>query len=108
MEVREGREEVARVARQTLGVTPVQLQPLAVIKHSITRYRISTEVFRGRTRAVNPAKRHTGGSWTGFAALEQLPFASAHKKIVQKLLAEGSRDRGVKEKSRGQGPPPRL
>ena len=77
-----------RAARRVLGLRPKTLQPLCVIKHSITRYRITLEVFRvaGNQRVgAAPAK----GRWVREKELSQLAFASAHKKILRRLEIEG-------------------
>jgi A/G-specific adenine glycosylase len=77
-----------RAARRVLGLTPKTLQPLCVIKHSITRYRITLEVLRvgsDRASGAGPAK----GQWMNRKELSQLAFASAHKKILRHLEIEG-------------------
>ena len=56
------------------------------VKHSITRYRITLEVFRGRQPVA--AARAGGGEWLHTAKLRQLPFTSAHRKVLEKLLRE--------------------
>jgi A/G-specific adenine glycosylase len=58
------------------------IQPLCVLKHSITRYRITLEAFR-----IVPAKlpRIRDGVWRTPAQLKRLAFNSAHKKILAHL-----------------------
>jgi A/G-specific adenine glycosylase len=75
-------------ARRALGVRPRTLEPLATIKHSITRYRITLEAYRvtGREAARIPAE--TKGRWLGRSRLQQLAFASAHKQILRRLGSE--------------------
>ena len=72
-----------RAAREVLGCAAVALEPLCIIKHSITRYRITLEVLRATLDGANVAPR--GGKWLGPAELRRLPFASAHKKILLRL-----------------------
>jgi len=63
--------------------------PFCVIKHSITRYRITTEAHRvslpGGTSYTSP---HIDGplpAWRTLPQLHKLAFTSAHKKILAKL-----------------------
>ncbi len=76
--------DLKRAARTALGVRPRTLAPLATIKHSITRYRITLEAYRvtsGQTDGV-PA---VAGRWLGRSRLNQLAFTSAHKQILKGL-----------------------
>jgi A/G-specific adenine glycosylase len=77
-------------ARRSLGVRPRKLEPLATIKHSITRYRIKLEVYQvsGREAARIPAKIQ--GCWLRPSQLKQLAFTSAHKQILRRLGAESN------------------
>jgi A/G-specific adenine glycosylase len=76
--------DLERAARTALGVRPKSLEPLATIKHSITRYRITLEVYRatGCDAARLPAAK---GRWLGRGWLHELAFTSAHKQILQGL-----------------------
>jgi len=71
-------------AQRVLGVRPGRLEALGTIKHSITRYRISLEVYRLARRAAGtiPAGK---GRWLGEGRLKRLAFTSAHKRILQRL-----------------------
>lgn len=61
---------------------PAMLEKLCMIKHSITRYRITLEAYRVRL----PSKPKTWrGVWRTAAECESLAFTSAHKKIRSKL-----------------------
>lgn len=80
--------------------TPFQLpkndKPFCRIKHSITRYRITLDVYRtplpgagiagleNSKRRVTPPSE-TDGVWRTLAKLHQLAFTSAHRKILAKL-----------------------
>jgi len=70
-------------AARTVGLQPAGSEPLGVIKHSITRYSITLEVWRAKR--VNPLTRQTPGRWLTTAQLNRLAFASAHKKILSRL-----------------------
>jgi len=74
--------ELSKAARELLEVNLTALQPLCSIKHSITRYRISLDVFR----AELPGKSSSSGRWCSLKELERLSFPSAHRKILLKLL----------------------
>ena len=52
-------------------------KPICRIQHSITRYRITLEVFR--------ANGSGEGDWKTMTELKRLPFSSAHKKILGHL-----------------------
>lgn len=80
IEVRSFREP----ARKVLGSTPAVLEPLCTLKHSITRYRVTLEVFRVTGSKVS---RAAPGRWCTSHKLRQLPLTGAHKKILQRLRA---------------------
>jgi A/G-specific adenine glycosylase len=73
-----------RTARRVLGLTPKVLQPLCTIKHSITRYRISLQVFRVAGE-FTPRRTSARGKWLRASDLRRLPFCSAHKRILRHL-----------------------
>jgi A/G-specific adenine glycosylase len=54
-------------------------EPLCVVRHSITRYRITLTAFRAL------ATGKVSGEWRPLAQLEKLAFTAAHKKILAKL-----------------------
>ena len=78
---------VEAAAREALGFAVRDILPLATVKHSITRYRITLEAF-----SVNPGPASllptTAGIWKTPAQLRQLAFTSAHGRI---LRAAGAR-----------------
>ncbi|HWH69436.1 MAG TPA: A/G-specific adenine glycosylase, partial [Candidatus Sulfotelmatobacter sp.] len=85
VEVTQPGADVKQTARSLLGVTPRKWEPLCTIKHTITRYRITLEVFRmAGLRPGVTAK----GQWLSLSELRQLAFTSANKKILQRLAAE--------------------
>ena len=79
-----------RATRQALESelrsTLVDWTPFMTVKHSITRYRITLEVFRGTE--PDGAACADGGEWFHTTKLRQLPFTSAHRKVLEKLLRE--------------------
>jgi A/G-specific adenine glycosylase len=69
--------------------------PLCVIKHSITRYRITVEVFPAKLR---PLKKISSGEWLEISELQKLAFSSAHRRILEKVVARASCRSGVQSK----------
>jgi len=73
-----------RAARRAVGFRPHSLEPLCTIRHSITRYRITLEVLRvAAARTARAASR--ADEWRTLRELKQLPFASAHRQILERL-----------------------
>lgn len=58
-------------------------KPVFRTVHSITRYRIRLEVYRA---SLNPGAKPKG-VWVSRKELEQLPFTSAHRKVIAALLS---------------------
>jgi adenine-specific DNA glycosylase len=83
---REG-TDIHKAARKEFGVLPV-LQPFCSIKHTITRYRITLDVFRGSLRDGSAPPLPGSGRWLTQTELQRLPFTSAHKKVLLKLHAQ--------------------
>ncbi len=79
-----GEIEPLPLAQNLLGMDDISVRPLCVIKHSITRYRIQLNAFHASlpVRAQRPT-----GQWLTPDDLQPLAFASAHRKILQQLLA---------------------
>jgi A/G-specific adenine glycosylase len=73
------------IARDSLGVIPVGSRPLCRIRHSITRYRVTTEAFRAM--ALRSLKTSPTDRWVKWKDLHRLAFPSAHKQIIEILLA---------------------
>ena len=84
-------------AKYILGVAPSGIEPLATVKHSITRYRITLEGYRvsfGGTSSTSPhlIKTRLGtpgtrpseniGVWKSPAQMQWLAFTAAHKKLA--------------------------
>ena len=84
VELAPGGADLERAAQDALGCAPAALEPLCVIRHTITRYRITLEVFRARLARPRPA-RPLPGRWLSFRQLDRLPFPSAHRAIIRRL-----------------------
>ena len=70
-------------AQALLGTDPGPLIPLGIIRHTITRYRISLETYHA-SDPQGPA-RLPGAAWLTLEELRRLPLAAAHKKILGRL-----------------------
>ena len=55
-----------------------------MIKHTITRYRITLEAYRARMERLR-GKHLTKGRWLTRDEAERLPFTSAHRKVLNHL-----------------------
>jgi A/G-specific adenine glycosylase len=51
------------------------------IKHTITRYRITLDVFEAEAQS-----KHPNGRWCSRGELDRLAFSSAHRKIADRLI----------------------
>jgi len=75
------------------GISPENYEPLCTIKHTITRYRITLEVFRLRQNAGD----YFGlgqGRWLKKQQLRLLPFTNAHKQILDRLITKVAMHKG--------------
>jgi A/G-specific adenine glycosylase len=70
---------------------PLVLEAFCTIKHSITRFRITLDVYRATLPNGIPPVACAGSRWLSQPALDRLPFARAHRKILLKLQAYGTR-----------------
>jgi len=76
--------DAKRLALTVLGMNPKAAAPFCVIKHSITRYRITLEAFR--VSGTIPRRNGSPQSrWVHDSQMNRLPFASAHRKILERL-----------------------
>jgi A/G-specific adenine glycosylase len=91
-----GKKDATEIFDSAFDFKAEELQPICIIKHSITRYRMTLEAFRvhlgGRssttpkilgTRGTRPCEMI--GIWKTPAQMERLAFSSAHKKILVRL-----------------------
>lgn len=74
--------DLEKAAGQALGTAPTELVPCCTLKHSITRYRITLEVFRAALNG-DAERLHRDARWLTRTQLQRLPFTSAHKKILR-------------------------
>ncbi len=85
---RDSRDSLAQFAREELGLALADITPLITVRHSITRYRITLEVYRARWMgrwATKSSTTKTIGRWFTVEDLHELAFTSAHRKILEKL-----------------------
>jgi A/G-specific adenine glycosylase len=80
VELRGARQNPARCARETLGIELRTTNPLCVVSHNITRYRIRVAVFTGELLRPLPKAR-----WLTPAELRQKAFTGLDRKILRRL-----------------------
>lgn len=83
VEVNGGKIRAEETFKREFGFAPEILVPLATVKHSITRYRITLEAFRASASGRSLPKN--GSLWKTPAQMRQLAFASAHGKLIGRL-----------------------
>ena len=90
VEVTNGKDAVEDLAGKLFGMRPATMTRLGVIRHSITRYRITVEVYRLELPDSARGAKQFGGEgapgvyrWSSRAELEQLAFTAAHRQIVR-------------------------
>jgi A/G-specific adenine glycosylase len=69
---------------QVAGVRLRNPRLIGRLRHSITRYRITLEVYGAELRGAADVRR-TAGRWVTFAQLQRLPLSAAHRRIAQML-----------------------
>jgi A/G-specific adenine glycosylase len=77
-------------ARHAVGFVPRELTPMITIKHSITRYRITLQTWQAKP---GPGAARTSGRWLPLTRLRRLPFAAAHRRILNQLARAGAADK---------------
>src|SRR5206468_2597585 len=84
VEASDNNHSADRLSRQVLGPGSPSLEPLLQVKHSITRNRITLNVFWAELTA--PRKRNSPAErWCTLRELRKLAFPSAHRKILSHL-----------------------
>jgi A/G-specific adenine glycosylase len=83
-------QDVGKAAQQELHL-PLVLEAFCTIKHAITRFRITLDVYRAAIPNGITLAGPVGSRWLSQAALDRLPFASAHRKILLKLRTHATR-----------------
>jgi len=91
-EIVTGRNAVQRALRGLISGADGRAEKFLQVKHSITRYRITLDVYRIRVGRIVPMNRRapkTAASspsrWCSLAQLRRLAFPSAHRRIVVRL-----------------------
>jgi A/G-specific adenine glycosylase len=70
-------------AAKHFGIEPREARPLCVVKHSITRYRITLTALRANLKKM---PKTTDGIWKTPGQMRSLAFTSAHGKVLKQLL----------------------
>jgi A/G-specific adenine glycosylase len=70
-------------AAKHFGIEPREARPLCVVKHSITRYRITLTALRANLKKTPKA---ADGVWKTPGQMRSLAFTSAHGKVLKQLL----------------------
>jgi A/G-specific adenine glycosylase len=82
-----GAKALKTIVKRSLGVPLAQAAKLCTIRHSITRYRITVDVFSGRVS--HPTN---DGQWLTLQEIDARALASAHRKILDRFRTQ-SKDR---------------
>ncbi|HXB59858.1 MAG TPA: A/G-specific adenine glycosylase [Candidatus Acidoferrales bacterium] len=73
----------AELFKTHFGFLPAELLPLPVVKHSITRYRITLEAFRvSLEKPLKKPHARVMGTWLSHAKFDTVAFTAAHKKLA--------------------------
>ncbi|PYK59298.1 MAG: A/G-specific adenine glycosylase [Verrucomicrobia bacterium] len=90
VEVSLDHRDIRQLAERLFGARPRSLKPLLRIRHSITRYRITLDVFRAEFADGLP-RTIQAGRWCSLNQLRNRAFPSAHGKILKNLATEAER-----------------
>ncbi|MGA2245155.1 MAG: A/G-specific adenine glycosylase [Verrucomicrobiota bacterium] len=85
VEIQGSRDGAQAGFKSSFGFAARAISPLATVRHSITRYRVTLEAFRVDAGAT--AVSGSGAAWKTPAQMHQLAFSSAHRKILRVLGA---------------------
>jgi A/G-specific adenine glycosylase len=75
---------VKTIAKAELGHMPGRFEKLMTVKHTITRYRITLEAYRGEMKQPFE-KTLRDGRWLMPGELKKLAFTSAHRRILDRI-----------------------
>ena len=83
-EIRIGSDPCQNAMRELLGWREQKVERFLRLKHSITRYRITLDVFRldAGQHSIHPG---SGSRWCSLSQLQRHAFTSAHRRIVDCL-----------------------
>jgi len=73
-----------QLAENLFDSRPTGIAPLIQVRHTITRFRITLDVFRAEFGKALPRPPESG-RWCSLSELRRLAFPSAHKKILNVL-----------------------
>jgi len=73
-------------ARNIMGIPVTSSKPIARLRHSITRYRITLEVL-STTLPSRLQRPRALGDWRQLSELVEMPFSSAHRRILKALVS---------------------
>jgi A/G-specific adenine glycosylase len=90
IEVRPSDGDPQKAALAVLGTTPSRIEHLCRIQHSITRYRIRLDALKVLSQGAESFSIRLG-KWLTLREMHQLPFSSAHKRILALLGDEDCR-----------------
>lgn len=91
VEISDGPQDPATLAGQVWGASRATWRHLARLRHAITRYRITLDVYAAQLAGPPPARR-PGEHWLTPAQLDRRAFSAAHRRIIQRLrLASAAR-----------------
>jgi A/G-specific adenine glycosylase len=76
-----------QLAESLFGKRPRSIEPLRQVRHTITRFRITLQVFRAEI-AGGKLPTFPNGRWCLLTELRQLAFPSAHRRILNSLASE--------------------
>ena len=85
VEVNGSKVRAETVFKTEFGITVADISPLAIVKHSITRYRITLEAFKSKIGKGTVPKN--AGVWKTPTQMHTLAFTSAHRKILHAAVA---------------------
>ncbi len=84
IEAEGSRANERKLAERLLGLRPAGVRPLHQVRHTITRYRITMDVYSVEF-AKETARAPENGRWCSLPELRKLAFPSAHRKILEVL-----------------------
>ena len=83
-----------QLAENLFRSRPFAIKPLTQVRHTITRYRVTMDVYRVEFANGTP-RTLEHGRWCSLSELRKLAFPSAHRKILGMLQTGESQSRNV-------------